>query len=78
MGHWLKKAAQGEDIGFMFEGIIVALRPVDVISTDYALREYGLTPKEMEVAERRILAELKSARARGDVTPFTGNDDDFR
>jgi hypothetical protein len=78
LGYWLKKAAQGEDIGFMVDGQIVALRPVEVVSTDYALREYGLTPKEMEVAERRILAELKSARARGDVIPFTGNVDDFR
>jgi hypothetical protein len=42
-----------------------------VVSTDYALEEYGLTPKEMEVAERRILAELKTARANGELTPFT-------
>jgi hypothetical protein len=78
LGYWLKKAAQGEDIGFLFEGKIVALRPVDVISTDYALREYGLTPREMEVAEKRIHTALKSARARGELTRFTGNKDDFR
>jgi hypothetical protein len=78
LGYWLKKATQGEDVGFMFEGKIVALRPVDVVSTDYALQEYGVTPKEMQRAEKRIRAELKTARARGEVTPFTGSKNDFR
>ena len=78
LGYWLKQATQGKDIGFMFEGKIVALRPVEVISTDYALQEYGLTPGEMEAAEKRIGAELKTARKRGEVTPFTGRKNDFR
>jgi hypothetical protein len=78
LGHWLKKAAQGEDVGFMFEGKIVALRPVEVISADYALQEYGLTPGEMAAAEKRISAELKTARKRGELTPFTGSRNDFR
>ena len=78
LGYWLKKAAQGEDIGFMFDGKIVALRPVDVVSTDYALQEYGLKPGEMAAAERRIRKELKAARTRGELTPFTGSKDDFR
>src|SRR5208282_525453 len=77
LGYWLKKAAHGEDIGFMIDGQIVALRPVEVVSTDYALQEYGLTPKEMKAAETRIHAEHKTARARGELTPFTGNKDDF-
>ena len=78
LGYWLKKATQGEDVGFMFEGKIVALRPVEVVSTDYALQEYGLTPGEMAAAEKRISKELKTARARGEVTPFTGSKNDFR
>ena len=78
LGHWLKKATQGEDIGFLFEGKIVALRPVEVVSTDYALQEYGLTPEEMAAAEKRISTELKTARKRGELTRFTGGKDDFR
>ena len=78
LGYWLKKAVQGEDIGFLFEGKIVALRPVEVVSTDYALQEYGLTPGEMAAAEKRIGAELQTARKRGEVTPFSGNRNDFR
>jgi hypothetical protein len=78
LGYWLKKATQGEDVGFMFEGKVVALRPVEVVSTDYALQAYGLTPGEMAVAEKRISAEIKTARKRGEVTRFTGGKDDFR
>jgi hypothetical protein len=77
LGYWLKKATEGEDIGFMFEGKIVALRPVEVVSTDYALQEYGLTPGEMAAAEKRIAAGLKTARKRGEVTPFAGSKNDF-
>ncbi len=78
LGYRLKKATQGEDIGFLFEGKIVALRPVEVVSTDYALQEYGLTPGEMAAAEKRISAELRTARKRGALTPFTGGKNDFR
>jgi len=78
LGHWLKKATEGEDVGFIFEGKIVALRPVEVTSTDYALQEYGLTPVEMARAEKRIRAEIKAARKRGEVTKFAGSLDDFR
>jgi hypothetical protein len=77
LGYWIKKALQGDDVGFMFEGKIVALRPVEVVSTDYALQEYGLTSQEMLAAEKRIGIELKSARKRGEVTRFRGSKDDF-
>lgn len=77
LGYWLKMATQGEDVGFVFEGKIVALRPVGVTSDDYALREYGLTPAEMESAERKIAAEIKAAAKRKEMTQFTGGPDDF-
>jgi len=78
LGYWLKRATQGEDVGFVFEGKIVALRPVGVTSDDYALREYGLTPAEMEKADKKIGAEIKAAAKRGEMTRFTGGPDDFR
>jgi len=78
LGYWLKKATQGEDVGFVFEGKIVALRPVGVTSDDYALQEYGLTPAEMAEAEKKIDADIKTARKRGQITRFTGGPDDFR
>jgi hypothetical protein len=77
LGYWLKKAAQGDDIGFMIDGKIVALRPVEVYSSDYALQEYGLSEHEMAVAEKKIGNNIKSARARGEITRFTGGKNDF-
>ena len=77
LGHWLKKAVQGEDIGFVIDGKVVALRPVEIHSADYALQEYGLTDREMAVAEKRMAADIKSARTRGEVTQFTGDKNDF-
>ncbi|MEY2466433.1 MAG: hypothetical protein QOD03_954 [Verrucomicrobiota bacterium] len=78
LGYWLKKATEGEDVGFVYEGKIVALRPVEVVSADYALQEYGLNAAEMAKAEKKIGKEIKAARARGEVTRFTGSKDDFR
>jgi hypothetical protein len=78
LGYWLKKAVEGDDISFVFEGKIVALRPVEVSSNDYALQEYGLTPAEMFKAGKRISREIKAARKRGEMKPFTGGADDFR
>ncbi|MGH7952917.1 MAG: hypothetical protein ACREFE_13515 [Limisphaerales bacterium] len=78
LGYWLKKAVAGEDVGFVFGDRIVALRPVEIYSGDYALQEYGLTPKEMAKAARRIHAGIKAARKRGEVTKFTGSLNDFR
>ena len=77
LGYWLKKASEGQDIGFLFEGKVVALRPVTVHSEDYVLQEYGLTESEMAVAAKRVHADIKSARKRGEVTKFTGGKDDF-
>jgi hypothetical protein len=78
LGYWLKKATEGQDVGFIIGGKIVALRPVEVTSADYALQEYGLTPAEMAKAQRRIGADIKKARKRGQMTRFTGGADDFR
>jgi hypothetical protein len=77
LGYWLKKATQGEDIGFVVDGKVVALRPVEVHSADYALQEYGLSAREIAAAEKRIGRDIKAARARGEVTAFTGSKRDF-
>ena len=78
LGYWLKKATEGEDIGFLVGGKVVALRPVEVTSADYALQEYGLTPAEMAKAERRITKDIRKERKRRQTKRFTGGADDFR
>jgi antitoxin (DNA-binding transcriptional repressor) of toxin-antitoxin stability system len=43
LSRWLDAAARGQDIGIICGANIIALRKVEVESTDYAQREYGAT-----------------------------------
>jgi antitoxin (DNA-binding transcriptional repressor) of toxin-antitoxin stability system len=52
LGRWLAAAARGEDIGIVCGADIVALRKVDVESTDYARREYGASPQQVAALEK--------------------------
>ncbi|MBK8474788.1 MAG: hypothetical protein IPL39_00355 [Opitutaceae bacterium] len=61
LGSWLKRAAAGEDIGVIFGDKVIALRPVEVFSADYAEREYGMTSTEVASAAKRIAAEVAAA-----------------
>jgi hypothetical protein len=47
LGRWLTAEARGEDIGIVCGSDIVALRKVEVESTDYAQREYGALPEQV-------------------------------
>ena len=61
LGTILGRVLQGEDIGIVHSGSgkIIALRPVEVYSEDYALIEYGLTANEMKRAARNIRKRAK-------------------
>ncbi len=56
LGTILSRVLQGEDIGIVHSGSgkIIALRPVEVYSEDYALIEYGVTVKELKAAVRNL------------------------
>ena len=43
LGYWLKRALAGEEIGIVMDGQVIGLRPVEVIRSDYALQEYGVS-----------------------------------
>jgi hypothetical protein len=77
LGYWLKRALDGEDIGIVMDGEVVGLRPVEVISADYALREYGLSQREAGAAAKRIAEGVRAARRRGETRKFTGSADDL-
>jgi len=70
---WLKKAASGEDIGILFGDKVIALRPVEIESTDYAWTEYGLTKKEMKRIARNLHAEGEKNRREGKSRTYTGD-----
>ena len=72
LGYWLKKASEGEDIGFTIPGHVVALRPVEIYSEDYALREYGATPKELDRFIAKAKAEIRKDQKAGRIKRFNG------
>jgi antitoxin (DNA-binding transcriptional repressor) of toxin-antitoxin stability system len=71
LGRWLAAAARGEDIGIVCGADIVALRKVNVESTDYAEREYGVTPEQvasLEKATERRYQRLKRSKKLSSIT----------
>jgi antitoxin (DNA-binding transcriptional repressor) of toxin-antitoxin stability system len=71
LGHWLAAAARGEDIGIVCGADIVALRKVNVESTDYVEREYGVTPEQvasLEKATERRYQRLKRSKNLSSIT----------
>ena len=72
LGYWLKRALAGEDIGIVVEGQIIGLRRVEVISSDYALQEYGVSEEQLERASDYVEREVKAARKRGKLVRFEG------
>jgi antitoxin (DNA-binding transcriptional repressor) of toxin-antitoxin stability system len=74
---WLQRASQGEDIGILFGDRVIALRPVEVEATDYALREYGATKVEMENWTGTLHAEGEKNRKAGKLKTYNGNLEDL-
>jgi antitoxin (DNA-binding transcriptional repressor) of toxin-antitoxin stability system len=70
---WLKRAAQGEDIGILCGSQIIALRPVKVYAEDYAQREYGVTSAELDAFTQRLDAEIQRDRKTRRTRRFTGS-----
>ncbi|MGA3267495.1 MAG: hypothetical protein ABSE16_11800 [Verrucomicrobiota bacterium] len=72
LGAWLKRSLQGEDVGVMIEGSVVAFRPVKVFSEDYAEHEYGVTGGQLEHFADQANRELNAERKADRLKPFTG------
>ena len=69
----LKRAAKGEDIGILHGGQVIALRPVTVHSDDYALREYGVTEKELDRFVKRTDRQIARERKAGTIKRYSGD-----
>ena len=65
LSKWLQAAARGEDIGIVSGADVIALRKVEVESTDYAWREYDVTQEELEAYERKVDAEYERLKKAG-------------
>jgi antitoxin (DNA-binding transcriptional repressor) of toxin-antitoxin stability system len=73
LSNLLRRAIKGDDIGIVVDGKIVALRPVEVESTDYAIREYGATATELEHFENRTHGQIEKARKKGKLHNYSGD-----
>lgn len=73
LGAWLDKALRGEDIGLVWQGRIVALRPVEVYSEDYVLMEYGVSKEVADKAFRAAEEEIRQDQRKGRLKPYTGD-----
>ena len=66
LSRWLDAAARGQDIGIIRGAEIIALRRVEVESTDYAQREYTATPEQIaafaDVTEKRYRRLKRSGK----------------
>ncbi|MEK7674216.1 MAG: hypothetical protein AAB676_00090 [Verrucomicrobiota bacterium] len=71
LGKWLSAAARGEDIGIISGADVIALRKVEVASTDYAWREYGVTSEELERYEKAMHEEYKRLKESGKLKPVS-------
>ncbi len=69
----LKRAANGEDIGILHGDKVIALRPVSVHSDDDAIREYGVTDKELERFVKRADREITREQKTGRMRRYSGN-----
>lgn len=73
LGKWLGAAVRGEDIGILAGATVVALRPVAVEATDYAWREYGVTPAELDSFIKAESARIEKMRRKGEFIVLPNN-----
>lgn len=74
LGRWLAAASRGEDIGIVCGADIIALRRVEVESTDYAQREYGATREQVVALETATDARYRSLRRAGKLVTVTADE----
>lgn len=74
LGRWLSAAARGEDIGIIAGGDTIALRKVEVDSTDYAQREYGATKEQVEQLDEATDARYRSLKKSGKIVTTTADE----
>jgi antitoxin (DNA-binding transcriptional repressor) of toxin-antitoxin stability system len=74
LGRWLAAAARGDDIGIICGADIVALRKVDIESTDYAQREYGAAPEQVAALEKATEERYRRLKRSKKLTSATAQE----
>lgn len=71
LSRWLAAASRGEDVGIICGADIIALRKVEVESTDYAQREYGATPEQVAALEQTTDRRYQRLKRSGKLVSVT-------
>ena len=71
LGRWLAAAARGENIGIVCGADVIALRRVEVESTDYAKREYGAAPEQVAALAKATERRYRSLERSGKLVTVT-------
>jgi antitoxin (DNA-binding transcriptional repressor) of toxin-antitoxin stability system len=74
LGRWLGAAVRGEDIGIISGADIIALRKVEVEAVEeysYAMREYGVTRKELDRFGKAVDRHVARERREGKLIKTT-------
>ena len=73
LGKWLQAAARGEEVGIISGADIIALKRIQIIpmTEEYALREYGVSPAELEAYEKRTDAHYRKLKREGKLLYLT-------
>ena len=73
LGKWLSAAVNGQEIGIVSGATVVALRPVEIESTDYAWREYGLGESALDAFIRADDKRIAATQRAGQFVTLPGN-----
>lgn len=73
LSRWLAAASRGEDIGIVYGADIIALRKVQVESTDYAQREYDATPEQVAALQEATSQRYERLKRTGKLVTVTAN-----
>ena len=71
LSRWLAAASRGEDVGIICGADIIALRKVEVESTDYAQREYGAKPEQVAALEQGTDSRYQRLKRSGKLVSVT-------
>jgi len=71
LSRWLAAASRGEDVGIICGADIIALRKVEVESTDYAQREYGAKPEQVAAVEQATDSRYQRLKRSGKLVSVT-------
>ena len=74
LGRWLSAAVRGENIGIISGADIIALRKVEVEAVEeysYAIREYGVTRKELDEFGKAVDQHIARERREGKLSKTT-------